>query len=300
VPGSGIYYLTLTDAQRKGGEDFIYRLYIRAPRPDVDMRVVPSCIIARPGETVPITIHALRREGFDDPIHCELIEPPEGFKLSGGVVPADADKVLATLTVPPEAAEEPFILEMEAQSLGSRRHRRFTRPVVPAESMMQAFLWLQIVPAEQWAVLVNGKAVNKFPLELAPIEIIKLNPGRPTQLGARMTGRYPPAKEMRLELKDPPKGIKVEKITPQIIKVPPTRPGAKTPPKVQQVLIIELAADPETVKPDLKGNLIFEVVRKYTPAATESNPNPTERRYSYGILPAIPFEVAGTGRTKRR
>jgi len=50
----------------------------------------------------------------------------------------------------------------------------------------------------------------------------------------------------------------------------------------------------------LEGNLIFEVVREYTPAATESNPNPTERRQSYGILPAIPFEVVGTGRTRRK
>ena len=299
LPGAGTYYLTLTDAQRKGGEDFIYRMYIRAPRPDVDMRVVPSCIIARPGQTVPITIHGLRREGFDDAIHCSLIEPPEGFKLSGGVVPADADQVRATLTVPPEASEEPYILDMEAQSLGSRKHRRFSRPVVPAESMMQAFLWLQIVPAEQWAVLVNGKAVGKFPLELQPIERIKLQLGRPMQLGARVTGTYPPAKEIKVELSDPPKGIKVEKVTPQVLKVPP-RPGAKTPPKGQQVLIIELAADEETVEPGLEGNLIFEVVREYTPAATESNPNPTERRQSYGILPAIPFEVVGTGRTRRK
>jgi len=299
LPGSGTYYLTLTDSQRKGGEDFIYRMYIRAPRPDVDMRVVPSCIIARPGETVPITVHALRREGFDDPIELSLIEPPEGFKLSGGMVPADADKVRATLTVPPEAAEEPFILDMEAQSLGSRRHRRFTRPVVPAESMMQAFLWLQIVPAEQWAVLVNGKPIGKFPLELLPIERIKLQPGRPTQIGARMPGKYPPAKELRVELSEAPKGIKVEKVTPQGPIFAPQRPGVKAKP-LGQGMIIELEADPESVEPGLTGNLIFEVVREYTPAATEANPKPTERRYSYGILPAIPFEVVETGRTKRR
>jgi hypothetical protein len=288
----------LSDAQRKGGHDFIYRLYIRAPRPDVDLRVVPSCIIARPGATVPITVHALRREGFDDPVHLSLVEPPEGFKLSGGVVPAEAEEVRLTLTVPPEAAEEPFILEMDGQSLGSRRHRRFTRPVVPAESMMQAFLWLQIVPAKQWAVVVTGKPAGKFPLELLPVDRIKLNLGRATQLVARQTAKYPPAKELRVELYDPPKGITVKKITPQGVTVPPARPGAK--PTQGQVLIIELEADVESVEPGLEGNLIFEIVREYTPAATETNPKPTERRHSYGLLPAIPFEVVGTGRSTRR
>ena len=297
LTGPGPHYVHLYDSQRKGGRDFIYRAYLRAPRPDVDLRVVPSCIIARPGQTVPITVHALRREGFDDPVEVSLIEPPEGFILGGGVVPGDAEEVRMTLTVPPEAAEEPFILEMDGQSSG-RKHRRFTRPVVPAESMMQAFLWLQIVPAKQWAVLVNGKPVSKFPVEFPPIDRIKLISGRTTQIAARQTSKYPPAKELRIELNNPPKGISVKKITPQAVTLPPSRPGAK--PTQGQVLIIDLEADAETVEAGLEGNLIFEIVREYTPAATETNPKPTERRHSYGILPAIPFEVAGTGRSSRR
>jgi len=289
LTGAGPHYVRLSDAQRKGGHDFIYRLYLRAPRPDVDLRVVPSCIIARPGATVPITVHALRREGFDDPIHLSLVEPPEGFKLGGAVVPEDAEEVRLTLTVPPEAAKEPFILGMDGQSLGSHRHRRFTRPVVPAESMMQAFLWLQIVPAKQWAVVVTGKPFGKSPVELPPVERLKLNVGRTTQLVARRTGKYPPTNELRIELYDPPKGITVKNVTPQILKVPPSRPGAK----VTQVegLIIELEADAESVKRGLEGNLIFEIIRQFTPPASEKDPKPKERRHSYGMLPAIPFEA---------
>ena len=49
MSGKGPYCLHLSDAQRNGGKDFIYRLYIRPPRPDFELRVVPSCIIARPG-----------------------------------------------------------------------------------------------------------------------------------------------------------------------------------------------------------------------------------------------------------
>lgn len=281
MSGKGPYCLHLSDAQRKGGKDFIYRLYIRAPRPDFDLRVVPSCIIAKPGMTVPITVHALRRDGFDDPIHLALVEPPPGFKLSGAVVPGNADKLRLTLTVPPAAGKEPFLLEMDGQSLGSSRHRRFSRPAVPAESMMQAFLWTQIVPAEQWAVLVNDDPPVKQPLELLPVESVKLKLGGSTLLGARLTEKQPPAKELRLELTDPPKGLTVEKVSPE-------GPG----------LVVSLATDAKTVEPGLAGNLIFEIVREWTPAATEEMPKPQPQRRSYGILPAVPFEVVGRATRK--
>jgi len=281
MSGKGPYCLHLSDAQRSGGKDFIYRLYVRAPRPDFDLRVVPSCIIARPGTTVPITVHAIRREGFDDPIHLSLIQPPDGFKLSGGVVPGNADQVRLTLTVPPVPATEPFLLEMEGQSLGSSRHRRFTRPVVPAESMMQAFLWLQIVPAEQWAILVTGDAPAKPPLELLPVERISLKPGGTTLLGAKLTAKQPPANELRVELTNPPKGVTVEKVSPE-------GPG----------LVVSLAADAKSAEPGTEGNLVFEVVRAWTPAATEEMPKPQPQRRSYGILPAVPFSVGG--QAKRR
>ena len=282
MSGKGPYCLHLSDAQREGGKDFIYRLYIRAPRPDFDLRVVPSCIIARPGTTVPITVHALRRDGFDDPIHLSLVEPPEGFKLGGAVVPGNADQVRMTLTVPPAAAKEPFLLEMDGQSLGSRRHRRFERPAIPAESMMQAFLWLQIVPAEQWAILVNGDAAAKIPLALLPVELVKLKLGGTTLLGAQMTEKNPPASEMRIELSEPPKGITVEKVTPE-------GPG----------LVVSIATDAKTVQPGLAGNLIFEVIREWTPAPTETAPAPKPLRRSYGLLPAIPFEVVGQAPRKK-
>ena len=281
MSGKGPYCLHLSDAQRKGGHDFIYRLYVRAPRPDVDLRVVPSCIVARPGAVVPITAHAVRREGFDDPIHLSLVEPPEGFKLDGAVVPGKADRVRLTLTIPPVAPKEPFLLEMDGQSLGSTRHRRFTRPVIPAESMMQAFLWLQIVPAEQWAILVNGQPAAKPPLELLPVERINLRPGGTTPLGAKLTAKYPPANELRVQLTSPPKGVSVERVSPE-------GPG----------LVVVLAADAKTAEPGLEGNLIFEVVREWTPAATEERPKPQQQRMSYGILPAVPFQVIG--QAKRR
>ena len=72
--------------------------------------------------------------------------------------------------------------------------------------------------------------------------------------GRRLTAKYPPADELRVELSDPPKGITVEKVTPE-------GPG----------LIVTLAADAKSVEPGLEGNLIFEVFREWTPAPTEDD-----------------------------
>ena len=91
----------LGDAQHKGGAEYGYRLRISAPRPDFALRVVPSSISAAGGMTVPITVYALRKDGFAGDIALALKDAPRGFQLSGARVPADADQVRLTLTVPP-------------------------------------------------------------------------------------------------------------------------------------------------------------------------------------------------------
>ena len=275
LPGTGPYTLHLTDSQRNGGEDFIYRLYIRPPAPDFDLRVVPSCIIARPGSTVPLTMHAFR-DHYEGDIEFSLVDPPAGFELGSPILPGGSDKTRITLTVPPTAAPEPVILEMDGNSVRDYRQRlKISRPVVPAESMMQAFLWLQVVPAEQWSIVVSGKPAQKIPLEF-PVtgERVMLNLGGETIFPAKLTAKNPPAKELKVELSEPPAGISVKK----------TEVG-------EQGIAVVLETDAETVTPGLRENLIFEVYREWTQAATDTNPQPKEKRMSLGFLPAIPIEV---------
>ncbi|MHB8903281.1 MAG: hypothetical protein ACYC6Y_31350, partial [Thermoguttaceae bacterium] len=150
---------------------------------------------------------------------------------------------------------------------------RFTRPVIPAENMMQAFLWTQLVPAEQWTVVVNGKPVSKNPLAFPP-SAIRLKQGQSATVAARLTGKLPLPPEIRVELHDPPAGISVEKVAPK-------EPGIE----------VVLKADAKLARAGMKGNLVFEVFRQWTPVATETNPKPKEQRTSFGFLPAVPFEV---------
>jgi len=161
LPANGTYYLHISDAQHKGGEAYSYRLRISPPQPDFELRVVPSSINARAGATVPITIYALRKDGFSDNIALTLKDAPRGFKLSGGKVPANQDQVRLTLTVPPTPSEEPISLRLEGRAI--IQGREVVHPAVPAEDMMQAFIYRHLVPAKDLKVAVLPRGAPRSP-----------------------------------------------------------------------------------------------------------------------------------------
>ena len=153
LPEDGAYYVHLADTQKKGGVTYGYRLRISARRPDFDLRVVPSAINARPGETKPITVYALRRDGFDGEISLTLNNPPPGMTLSGGPIPADKEEVELKLTVPGMPSEEPF--KIGVGGIAKIDGREVVRSAVPADDTMQAFLYRHLVTTEELLVSVN-------------------------------------------------------------------------------------------------------------------------------------------------
>ncbi|MBM3889300.1 MAG: hypothetical protein FJ388_09265, partial [Verrucomicrobia bacterium] len=64
LPADGTYYIQMADTQRKGGPEFAYRLRISQPQPDFELRVAPSSITVRPMTSTPITVYAMRKDGF--------------------------------------------------------------------------------------------------------------------------------------------------------------------------------------------------------------------------------------------
>ncbi len=72
LPADGKYYLHLTDMQHQGGPEYAYRLRLSPPRPDFELRIVPSSVSARAGASVPLTVYALRKDGFADEITLTL------------------------------------------------------------------------------------------------------------------------------------------------------------------------------------------------------------------------------------
>src|SRR5262249_36783960 len=100
LPANGAYYLSIVDAQHKGGAEYAYRLRISRPQPDFELRVTPSGINARSGATIPVGVYAIRRDGFSGEISVKLKDAPPGFSLEGATIPAGQDSVRLTLTLP--------------------------------------------------------------------------------------------------------------------------------------------------------------------------------------------------------
>ena len=163
LPANGTYYLYLGDAQNKGGDAYSYRLRISPPRPDFELRVVPSSINARAGTMVPVTVYALRKDGFSGDITLSLKDAPKGFTLSTGRVPADKDQMQLRLKVPPIPPKQPLSLRLEGRA--EIQGRQVVRPAVPAEDMMQAFIYRHLVPAKDLKVVVIGRAKPGTPVK---------------------------------------------------------------------------------------------------------------------------------------
>ena len=272
LPAGGAYYLHLGDTQGKGGPDYSYRLRISRPQPDFALRMVPSSINARAGATVPVTVYALRRDGFSGDIVLKLKDAPSGFILAGGVIPGSADSVRLTLTVPTRP-EPPHTLALEGRATIAGHEVR--RAGVPAEDMMQAFYYHHLVPAKDWLADVTGvprpnaRAAWKLETETA----VRLPRGGVAPV--RVVVNAPRlADTLRLELNQPPDGITIQEVE-----------------TVRDGVAIILRADAAKVKAGLKGNLIVDAYmeRAANPGTT---PQAARRRVPLGTLPAIPFEIS--------
>ena len=272
IPRSGHYYLYLGDGQQQGGDAYAYRLYLGPLQPDFELRVVPSSVNARAGTTVPITVHAMRKDGFDGDIVLGLHESPPGFILSGGRIPAGCDIVRATLTVPSEVTI-PISLSLAGQAIIQRR--TVTRVAGPADDMMQAFIYRHLVPAEDFQVAVTGAArgsdamgvLTTRPVRIPVSGMVKVPVIIPTR---SFFG------EIQLELDNPPAGLSIDSVA-------LSGPGS----------VIVIRSEGDEVERGLKGNLIVNVFAGKTGEDSgKGKEQRKKRRILLGALPAIPFEIS--------
>jgi hypothetical protein len=271
LPADGTYYLYLGDAQHKGGPEYAYRLRISAPRPDFDLRVAPSSVVARVTRVLPLTVYALRRDGFSGEIALALKNPPKGFAISGGLVAANQDQVRITLTVPPTAQMGPFNVHLEGRAtIGGVEA---IHPAVPAEDMTQAFEYRHLVPSQELEVAVAEGAPARIAIRLLGKTPLKIPAGGTARVEVsipsnKFIGRF------QLDLNDPPEGIAIKSVSPS-----------------KDRMVIVLASEAAKVQLGQKGNLIVTVSRGPDGNPAKGKPQANQRRVPLATLPAIPFEV---------
>lgn len=289
LPADGTYFLHLGDTQRKGGPEYAYRLRLSAPRPDFELRAVPSSLSIRGGSSVPVTVYALRKDGFTNEITLALgsgtgilsvgdrlkarptSAAPPGFTLSGGRIPAGQDQVKVSLTGPLHPTDEPVGLSLEGRAV--IQGKAVSHPAVPAEDMMQAFAYRHLVPAQTLDVVVSGRFMARTAMKILSATPVKIpSGGSVTVRVAAPVGPF--ADRIKLELSDAPEGIALQSVTPG-----------------RDAVELVLQSDSEKTKPGLKGNLIVEILAKPGAGAAAKKGPMANRRLSLGSLPAIPFEI---------
>jgi len=274
LPSDGTYLLRLADVQRQGGAEFGYRLRIGPPRPDFELRVTPPEINTGAGTTVPVTVHAIRRDGFAGDIAIGLKDAPGAFALSGAVVPAGANSVRMTLTIAPNAAKDMSTIAVEGRA--AIQGRVTARRALPADDMMQAFAYRHLVPADglRVSVLQRG-SVRAVPRVVAPGPVAIAAGGT-----ARVRVAFPFPRtfdKFEFELSEAPEGVTLGDLL-----VGPN--GAE----------FVLRADPVKAKPGARGNLIVVVSGERVPQPNQPNqPAAARRRVPLMTLPAIAFEIIG-------
>jgi hypothetical protein len=275
LPADGTYFIHLTDTQGQGGPEFAYRLRMSAPRPDFALRIVPSSLSLRTGMSAPVTVYALRRDGFTNAINLDLQDAPKGFSLSGAQIAPNQDQAKFTLKAPAQPTEEPVALSLEGRAMID--DKMVTRAAVPAENMMQAFFYWQLVPSHELAVVVDGparpflrdafKIISATPVRISPGGTARVRVSAP---GGNFADRF------ELQLDNPPDGIALTNVSP-----------------IPAGFELVFSCDAQKAKPGTAGNLICNVVpKKFGQANPQRKGGNQPQRLAVATLPAVPFTVS--------
>ncbi len=286
LPKDGTYFVEIEDTQRNGGPEFAYRLRISEPRPDFALRVVPSSINSRFGGSVPVTIYALRRDGFTNAISLNLKNAPSGIRINGGGVLATQETAKVTISMPGVSLAKPVELQVEGRATVCGKE--IVHTAVPAEDMMQAFAYRHLVPEQELLAASGGgkafskfgggggKAAERFKNAGGSIKVVSSLPAKIPAGGTAIVKLnvpgYQMAEKAELELNDPPAGVTIKKFTVM-------ESGGE----------ITLACDASKSKAGTKGNLIIDVYAKKS--ASPDKPKIGGGRFQITTLPAIPFEI---------
>jgi len=275
LPKDGHYLLQIADSQQHGGSAWGYRLRISHPMPDFALRMTPSSLSFPVTGTAAFCVHVLRKDGYKGEIRVRPCDPVAGFRIGGDLIPAGCDRICMTVTAPRAISAEP--VELQLEGVAGIGGREVVHPVVPAEDMMQAFLYRHLVPSQKLVLAFTGPGRRIPPVDLAGPAPVHIVPGSTATVRFRAPGRRPVLSNIELELYEAPAGLALEDVN--------SAPDGVT---------FRLKADKDILAGGYIGNIIVEAFRRVVPRAQRGGAAPAEnRRVSIGFLPAIPVEVVG-------
>jgi hypothetical protein len=278
LPETGTYTIRLDDLQGKGGPAYAYRLRVSKEAPDFSLRVSPASLTVSEDGSAVVTIHVLRKSGFDGVVDLALVDAPSGINLSRDKIPSGEDKLFLTISANGRRAGEMIPLKIQGQA--RIRSRTVRRAAVPVEDQMQAFLYRHLVPADELLLRVTEPPPIVAQLDLPASSVLKVRPGETVSIPVKLSGPSGINGNVQLQLQDAPEWVSLKKKN--------LKPGTKWGSKFS-IEIAEDAPAGESASFVVNGKVI---VRR---AKDDPMFNPVIKKMNRDIYPvtlgAIPIQI---------
>ncbi len=185
LPEDGTYFVHLGDTTRSGGEKYAYRLRISGPRPDFALRVMPSSVALRRGNSETVSVFIDRKDGFDGPVRLGLKDAPAG--ISTNSVTINGKDLVTRLTIKADSSAKFGLCNLMVQGSAQAGSTDLVRDAVPAEDRMQAFLWRHLVPAQEFKAYVVDPNASSSKSRARPQATSAAKPAKGGGSGAKFT-----------------------------------------------------------------------------------------------------------------
>lgn len=209
---AGDYYLRIRDLQGMGGEAYAYRIWIGPEHPDFLLRITPDNPRIGRGETVLLTLDALRRDGFNGQIAVSVQNLPNGFTASDALLAPGQNQVPLTITAPMDA--ELGVVSPAIIGTATIASNKLVRTAFPAEAVMQAFSFKYLSPTHDLLLAVLEAAPFSVIPQVQPGEELELKQGGELQIPVKVIRRESVALQasISLQLLRPPPGLRAEPV----------------------------------------------------------------------------------------
>lgn len=149
----GTYALEVSEVNGRSGPGFVYRIQAGPAEPDFDVAITPDNPTVRPGSSVYLEIHPLRRHLLDGSIEVRFSELPPGITASRGVIRPDRGRSFIVLTAAADA-KPGLVLRTRPVATAMARGRELLRRVRPYEMRDHCY---RTLPFDEVAITVSSR-----------------------------------------------------------------------------------------------------------------------------------------------